>query len=386
MSHPPIDVFCDESGYTGTRLLDPDQRVFSFAAVAVGDDEAWRILAGARRRHGAPAGELKAASLVKSEPGRALMLEALAAIEGRYRFVTFDKVLGLCTKLFEYIYEPVFKDDPRLLYAKDLHRFVGMYCYMFFVSRDPVAERAMREFEVFMRTLDPSAAPSLFDSGEALDDENPFEVVRRFAQGYRRLIIRDNLDGLPVMADRGKWTLDLGVSGLFSLLSHFGAGGAPLRVVCDQSRPLEAMASTFSADTIAGIAGFARGRQELDEHLGWVPAGPIAFSDSRDRPGLQLADLVAGAATACLRGDLERRGLENIAGALDPHQHPHSIMPDFAQLDLETRKTAVNWVILHGLGERARRGENPYSLLAELYAEAERSWDRGDFRPIADGS
>lgn len=380
MARPPIDVFCDESGYTGTRLLDPDQRVFSFAAVAVGDDEAWRVLDGARRRHGVPDGELKATSLVKSASGRALMLDAFGEIAGRYRFVIFDKVLGLCTKLFEYIYEPVFKDDPRLLYAKDLHRFVGMYCYMFFVSRDPAAERAMREFEAFMRTLDPAAAPSLFDPAEALDDENPFEVVRQFAQGYRRLIVRDNLDGLPEMADRGKWTLDLGISGLFSLLSHFGADGTPLRVVCDHSRPLEAAAATLDADGIARIAAFAHGRQETEEHLGWIPAAPISFADSRDRPGLQLADLVAGAATACLRGNLERRGLAAIAEALDEHHHPHSIMPDFAQLDLKTRATSVNWLILHGLGERARRGENPSLLLAELYAEAERSWDRGDFQ------
>lgn len=384
MTTDPIDVFCDESGYTGTRLLDPEQRVFSFAAVAIGDDEAWTVLDAARKRHGVIGTEIKAASLIKSEPGRALMLDSLRAMDGRYRFVVFDKLLGLCTKLFEYIYEPVFKDDPRILYDKDLHRFVGMYCYMFFTSGDPVAERAMREFERFMRTLDPATAPSLFDPGEALDDGNPFEMVRRFAQGYRSRILRDNLQGLPQMADQGRWTLDLGISGVWSLLSHFGRAGAPLRVTCDRSAPLEAAAKSLDADTIAGIVAFAHGRSRANEPQGWTPAAPIRFADSRDHPAMQLADLAAGAATACLRPGMERRGLLQIAEALDPHQHAHSVMPDFSHLDLKTRKAAVNWVILHGLGERAKRGSDPHALLAELYDASERSWDRGEFKAVSD--
>ncbi|MDB5577717.1 MAG: hypothetical protein JWR80_2893 [Bradyrhizobium sp.] len=378
----PIDIFCDESGYTGTRLLDPEQRVFSFAAVAVSDAEAWSILDVVRQRHGVLGVELKATTLLKTEAGRALVLDSLRAIAGRYRFVIFDKLLGLCTKLFEYIYEPVFKDDPDLLYQKDLHRFVGMYCYMFFVSQDPVAERALREFEQFMRTLDPALAPSLFDPGQALDEENPFEMVRRFAQGYRHLILKDNLDGLSEMADGGKWTLDLGISGLWSLLSHFGAGGAPLRVLCDRSRPLEVVAVMLDAKGIAASADYGRDRFEREEPRGWTPAAPIAFGDSRDHPGLQLADLVAGAVTACLRGDLERRGLTEIAGKLDEHQHPHSIMPDFSLLDLKTRTAVVNWVMLHGLGERARNGQNPHALLRELFARAELGFDRGEFRAM----
>jgi len=378
------DIFCDESGYTGTRLLDPDQRVFSFAAVAITNEEAWHVLDTARRRHGIVGGEFKATTLLKSEQGRAFVLDCLEAIAGRYQFVLFDKLMGLTTKLFEYIYEPVFKDDPKLLYDKDLHRFVGMYCYMFFSTQDPAAERTLAEFEVFMRTLDPSVAPSLFDPAQALDPENPFEMVRRFAQGYRQRILQDNLEGLAELADGGKWTLDLGISGLWSLLSHFGKDGTSLRVMCDRSQPIEAAAAQLDLTAIAGIAQFAQDRFGRDERMGWIPEGAIAFGDSRDHPGLQLADLVAGAVTACVRGNVQQRGLVEITDALDPHQHPHSIMPDFDHLDLKTRKAAVNWVILHGLGERASQDADPAALLAEIYAEAERSWDRGEFRAIAE--
>jgi hypothetical protein len=380
MTQATIDVFCDESGYTGTKLLDPEQRIFAFAAVAVSDDEAWRIIDAARRRHGVLGSELKAAALLKTEPGRALIQDCLKAISGRYRYVIFDKLLGLTTKLFEYIYEPVFQDDPKLLYDKDLHRFVGMYCYMFFTSGDPVAERAMVEFQAFMREFDPAAAPSLFDPAQGLEEDNPFEIVRRFAQGYRRRIISDNLSGLAETADSGKWTLDLGISGLWSLLSHFGKGGTPLRVICDHSRPIEAMASQLDPQMIAGIADYTQHRFGREERLGWLPAAPIAFGDSRDYPGLQLADLVAGSVTACLRGNVRARGLTDIANELDEHLHRDSVMPDFDLLDLKTRKAAVNWVILHGLGERAQNGEDPHALLAEVYNAAEASWDRGEVR------
>lgn len=379
MSDQTINVFCDESGYTGTRLLDPEQRVFSFAAVAVPDEEAWSILNAARNRHAIPGQELKSTMLLKTPLGRAFVLEVLEAIAGRYRFVIFDKLLGACTKLFEYIYEPVFKDDPSLLYAKNLHRFVGMYCYTFFVAGDDVAERAIREFEAFMRTLDPTLAPSLFDPTQALDPENPFEMVRRFAQGYRDLILADNLEGLAHVPDGGYWTLDLSISGLWSLLSHFGANGGRLKVTCDDSRPLKAVAGELTDERIASIAKFADDRFNQGERQGWRLSEPITFADSRGHPSLQLADIVAGATTACIRGDLERRGLEEIAGALDSHQHPHSIMPDFSVVEPRSRQAAVNWLILFGLGERARKGENPYLLLPELYAQAELSWDRGDF-------
>ena len=31
-----LEIFCDESGHTGPKLLDPQQRIFSYAAVALG--------------------------------------------------------------------------------------------------------------------------------------------------------------------------------------------------------------------------------------------------------------------------------------------------------------------------------------------------------------
>ena len=53
----------------------------------------------------------------------------LSEIEGRYIVSLNDKLLALCGWFFEYIYEPVYKRDPWLLYEKNLHRFIAMYTF-----------------------------------------------------------------------------------------------------------------------------------------------------------------------------------------------------------------------------------------------------------------
>jgi len=41
----PLPVFCDEAGHTGPNLLDPDQRMFGYASVAIDDADAWKCCA-----------------------------------------------------------------------------------------------------------------------------------------------------------------------------------------------------------------------------------------------------------------------------------------------------------------------------------------------------
>ena len=209
----PLDVFFDEAGFTGPRLLDPVQRVFTYASVAISNEEAWEILSRARRSNPVQMPELKASKLLGSAAGVALIAEVLNHIEGRYTFVLQDKLLVLCGKVFEYIFEPVFQQDTSLLYAKNLHRFVAMYCYIFFIG--PQGEEAIRQFERFMRTLDPSEAPLLFDPSRLADfaDEDPFKIVVKFALGYRDIIVSDNQRMRVEVSDAGKWALDVSIAG-----------------------------------------------------------------------------------------------------------------------------------------------------------------------------
>lgn len=130
-----LDIACDESGHTGPDLLQKDQRYFAYASVAIADVEALEIIKEARTTYPVQTRELKARALMGSERGRKLVASLLAGIEGRYIVSINDKLLALCGWFFEYIYEPVYQDDPWLLYEKSLHRFVAMYTWLWMTDQ-----------------------------------------------------------------------------------------------------------------------------------------------------------------------------------------------------------------------------------------------------------
>ncbi len=184
-----MDISCDEAGHTGPDLLNRDQRHFAFGSVAITDAEAAEIIRKARVDHRVQMPELKAAKLLASEPGRRLIQDLLAAADGRFAVTVHDKLYALCTWFFEYIYEPVYQDDPRLLYEKNLHRFVAMYAWLWLNDDESQAALAVEQFQRYMRSRNPDDAPFLFKNPRPPlsrnGSEHPFESVLRFAYGYR---------------------------------------------------------------------------------------------------------------------------------------------------------------------------------------------------------
>ncbi len=161
-------ISCDEAGFTGNRLLDREQPYFAYASVDLSTDEAVALIGDARRRmHRLQMPELKASKLLKTEAGRALILEVLQAIEGRYISTLYDKRLSLAANFFEYIYEPVLQKNNILFYRHNLHKFVATFLYMQMISSGEGAEDIAVEFERFMRSLDPADAPALFSRADA---------------------------------------------------------------------------------------------------------------------------------------------------------------------------------------------------------------------------
>ncbi len=179
-----LDIACDEAGHTGPDLLHPDQRMFAYGSVAITNAEAAEIIARARQDHRVQMPELKAAKLVQTSRGRNLIAALLQAVDGRYAVNVHDKLLALCGWLFEYIYEPVYQNNPELLYRKNLHRFVAMYTWMWMTDASSEARRAITEFQNYMRSRDPADAPFLFANPRtplsSEGTEHPFEVSVAF--------------------------------------------------------------------------------------------------------------------------------------------------------------------------------------------------------------
>lgn len=386
MTNDVLDIAYDEAGHTGPDLLSKQQRYFGFSSVAIGDAEARAIIQKARAEHPVQMPELKASKLLASSQGRRLVSAVLAACEGRYAVNLFDKLLALCGWLFEYIYEPVLQDDPRLLYEKNLHRFVAMYAYLWMLDPESDAPTAIEQFQKYMRSRDPVDAPFLFDnprpplSGNGT--EHPFESVLRFAYGYRDIIIADNARLDQELPERGRWTLDLSSSALWSHLNHWGRKGKLLSVRCDASKPLKAMTGAFTGDENDPGVGLAR-RNGHKGPLGWKLAQPVAFVDSRNHPANQLADIIAGAAVAVVANDFPAE-LKDIAQSVARHLLPDTILPDMDIVNPKNRSALVNSVILYGLATRAEEHAYPYKNLPELYHAAEVAWVRGDLRILED--
>lgn len=199
-----------------------------------------------------------------------------------------NKLLALCGWIFEYIYEPVYQDDPTLLYEKNLHRFVAMFSYLWFQKASSDADQAIRQFQSYMRTRNEADAPLPFDRIRAPlggdGREHPFELVLRFAHGYRKIIIADNARIDTVLPDQGRWTLDLSASGLWSHLNHWGRHGRPLTIHCDVSKPLQASTARFTGDETDPAIKRAR----LMGHkgpLGWKQNRPGRICGFTQSPG-----------------------------------------------------------------------------------------------------
>jgi hypothetical protein len=100
---------------------------------------------------------------------------------------------------------------------------------------------------------------------------------------------------------------------------------------------------------------------------------------------VQLADVIAGTAVACLANGAPE-GFEATVERLERHILPDTILPDYDIIDLEQRVPAVNYLMLIDLAQRAETGSNPYMNLAEMYHAAEVSWARGDYHALREGS
>jgi hypothetical protein len=165
----PKLICCDEAGFTGNFLLDPDQHHFAYASHDLSLAEAECLLMDARGKFPVQMPELKANKLLKSAQGRRLIEYVLERMDGRYIATLYDKRLSLCSKIFEYIYEPALQANNKLFYENNLHRFVAMFLYMHMLATPSTMMDLASEFERFMRSLDPADAPTLLGSPEGED-------------------------------------------------------------------------------------------------------------------------------------------------------------------------------------------------------------------------
>ena len=284
----PQTIYCDEAGFTGDNMLDTDQPMFTYASVAMDQTEARDLIVRIRQRHHIQARELKGAQLAKSPAGRAVILETLQQMRGRYLVTAYDKKLSLAGKFFEYVFEPVLKRNSTLFYENDFHKFITTLVYMTFRCNEEPIVQIITQFEQFMRSLNPQDAPIIFGGKTSdIDMREPLTDIAYFIDGYRNIILQES-------AHVGDWVLDLTTTALWNHLAHWGDCFDILQVLCDDSKPLRDFAPILDVMvnrpdkkrvTICG----------KDRPLTFNMARPVEFGSSLEEPGLQLADVASSA-------------------------------------------------------------------------------------------
>ncbi len=346
-------------------MLNADQPYFSYASHDLQLDEASELIRAVRAKHRVQMPELKAHKLLKNAAGRRLLHDVLDAVEGRYIATLYEKRLCLMCKLFEYIYEPVLQSNNALFYRHNLHRFVAMYMYVLMLSK-PIEVLAM-EFEAFMRSLDPTDAPNLFGNDTAIDGESPFSLILRFARGYNVVIARET-HALRGVEAAGKWVLDLTATALFSHLTAWGQRHPLVEVVCDDSKPLRAfgdgMDVMINRPDAVHVDAFGKKRA-----LTWNMTKPFEFASSKNHPGVQIADLIAGVTCALPLAET-RLEYREFGKKVSPHLNEDCILPDMTVIDLQTDEAMVNWFALMELADRADRGADPLDGMEFVYEYA----------------
>ena len=367
-----MNIFCDEAGFTGNNLLDAQQDVFAYAAIAICPEIAQERVTRVIHDFRLQGKELKGSHLVRSNVGQRVVTKLLNECFGEFRTVAHLKPYALAGKLFEYIFEPPLASQNSFFYNLEFNKFISTLLYVHFKAKDTPAERLLADFSRFAREGDQTALAAIFPPTLVVDYfSNPLHAIGTFAMLHHKTISEEILSfrepGVP------NWILDLTTTSFFGLMCYWGERFEELEVTCDSSKPLQSAISFF--DVMIGrteklrINAFGK-EQPYSFNL---KAQPLLAS-SHDHPGLQLADVVATATATVLKnkyrnitngeevGKWERIIWESLSD--------NNIWPDYTMLDWNQPKCFVNTLVLNELVDRSLRGQNLFEDMPEFVLNA----------------
>ncbi|MEV6301871.1 DUF3800 domain-containing protein [Actinoplanes sp. NPDC051861] len=277
-----LEIACDESGFSGTNLLDPATPVITHASVDLSVAEAAALIAGLREGFRFSPFELKSGRFLR-RPGAAEQF--LAALEGRSLVQVVDKQFFLATRIVDlFLARPSYAAGTRLARehrpaAEALFRagreagapwnaLLAAFVDLVRMKRRRPVDRSVERFFAARDALGvlPGLTPAAVRS-----------VVARLDEGDRS--IPPPLEPLlPALAE--------------TVLSWSG-GQRRVLVFHDEQ-------SALTADRLSRL------RDALAAGGGTSPLAGLVMVDSRDDPRIQVADLLAGLA--------RRRALRPSAG------------------------------------------------------------------------
>jgi hypothetical protein len=299
-----VELFLDESGYTGPDLINRDQPFFTLASTNVSEADARSLLSSC---FGVRKGEVKFANLAKRERGRAQIVEFVRALDlsrGNCAFFSYHKQFLLCAYLIDFWLEPMMHEDGVNLYERGANIALNNVSYLTLGTCLGLDGRRelLRKFQVMTRDRTRFTFDSFWDSLERVTREH--DLLRELFRGL--LVARSRL-GYRHLVRLPAGMLDLGDYGLLETVQDWRKKlpGEEFVVVHDESKFLrkqrefwEAVLSQANPPAVVG-----QDRRIIEFPL---PVKELHLEDSQKFPQLQVADLIASAARAHAAGLLAR--------------------------------------------------------------------------------
>lgn len=286
-----MKIFCDESGYTGSDLLEVGQPYFVYSGVNLDDKTTNEIKDYIYNNYNIQNDEIKGKLIVNNHKGREVIRHIFKKYGKIARVVFHDKKYALAAKIIEYGVESYLSSNY-VFYATKLNDFLATGLYASFITKDESAEKIFEDFLLVMRgkkTFEES-------SFHSLSKENPLIEWILDIMTHNPTIVLDEIqtkEGEPE-----KWILDLTMTSLLGILTDWSKYGDKLEVTCDNSKVFidNPIVETFNKMGLVGSRA-----KFLGATLGFNLEGEIVNADSKENIELQIADLFSSTIFYCLK-------------------------------------------------------------------------------------
>lgn len=296
-----LEIACDESGFSGTNLLDPATPVITHASVDLSTDEGAGLIAALRSGFGFSLNELKSGQFLRGPRAGEALEWFLAALSGRAHVHLVDKEYFLVTRIVDLLLaEPSYAAGTRLsqhlrpaaltLYrakrsaGSDWAVFLAAFVELVRMKRPHRPDR--RALERFFQARDALVRVGLDAEAAGVLDELSRTRVRAV---LTRLSVDDQSIPPP---------LEPLLPALAETVLFWSRGERQVLVIHDEQSALTAGRLSRLQQVLADGArpSPVRADEAGSSPVKVSPLAGLVMVDSRDDPRVQVADLLAGLA------------------------------------------------------------------------------------------
>jgi len=295
-----VEIACDESGFSGSNLLDAATPVFTHASVDLCVEEAVELIQTLRSGFRRSLSEFKSGQFLRGPQAGQALEGLLAALNGRAHVYLVDKEYFLVTRIVDlFLVEPSYAAGTRLT---EVNRAAALTLYR--------AGRAYgRGWSVFLATFielvrtkrhqpDRNVVERFFQARDALAAAGLGAQAEGVLDRLSRTRVRAVLTRL-VHDDRSiPPPLEPMLPALAETILFWSGGQRQVLVIHDEQSALTADRLRRLQHVLTdGASSSAAGAHEAGTSPARVsPLAGLVTVDSRDDPRIQVADLLAGIA------------------------------------------------------------------------------------------